>query len=814
MALPTSFNKVPVHIKILGLDGAPAQGSVSFTAPAPVRNVPDKTIIGPKKLTALLDAGGEATISLPSTNDPDNMPIGWTYTVTVATDVWSATITGFEVPYTTALIEFDTLVPLAAAQSSSGSVFIRAAGYPVSAYTTTGQTNYLSAVQAAINAAAPVGGWVLIDGDYLINGTVTVPSGARIDGSTGSLTQAADLAVTFSILNAPDVILRNVTAIGKGTDYTPSSAVLNAAAVYIGGTSTNVLIEGCTLRNHAGVGVSIAGGVQDVRIVGTRIQGPGAAEITPLADNYGMGVLASDDSNAWSVIDCDISEYAQGINSGENCSNIRISGNHIHNMTGQHGIYLDAVNNLIISDNIIRDTGLQGIKVQLANTAIGPDTDHVTITGNVVTNVGSHGLLLTKAVTGGRQTRRVTISGNTFTTNLTGGDGINLINVIGAVVNANVVHNARHGINANACDGLTVSNNRFHALQQNGLLFTATNDVEVVYNRVIDCGSEGNASAEFGIQVHTTSTGYRIVGNTISDSAGNMRYGLYLSGTAHNTIAVRNNEFTGATDYGARLDAAQAVKEWNNNVCQGALGDIFTFPSTLVVGGPPAQATGIAPPTTGTWVRGSIVWNRTPTAGGTLGWICTTAGTPGTWASFGKSGSASWNSPATNSLVAANYDPIFANITMPALTAGVLFLARIDIPAGGVITAVDALLGGAGTGLTTGQNFVGIYAYAAGGTLLAQSADQSTAWASAGQKSAAMTVPTASLDPGSSIYVAILFNGTGSPLLRGLAATASFVNVRVASLPRFATAGTTLTALPATLPAITAATTTPWVGCV
>ena len=38
-----------------------------------------------------------------------------------------------------------------------------------------------------------------------------------------------------------------------------------------------------------------------------------------------------------------------------------------------------------------------------------------------------------------------------------------------------------------------------------------------------------------------------------------------------------------------------------------------------------------AVPTTGTWKRGDIVWNSQPAAGGASGWVCTTAGTPGTW---------------------------------------------------------------------------------------------------------------------------------------------------------------------------------------
>lgn len=41
-----------------------------------------------------------------------------------------------------------------------------------------------------------------------------------------------------------------------------------------------------------------------------------------------------------------------------------------------------------------------------------------------------------------------------------------------------------------------------------------------------------------------------------------------------------------------------------------------------------------AAPATGTWKRGDIVWNSQPSALGTPGWICTTAGTPGTWSAM------------------------------------------------------------------------------------------------------------------------------------------------------------------------------------
>jgi len=38
-----------------------------------------------------------------------------------------------------------------------------------------------------------------------------------------------------------------------------------------------------------------------------------------------------------------------------------------------------------------------------------------------------------------------------------------------------------------------------------------------------------------------------------------------------------------------------------------------------------------AAPTAGTWVVGDVVWNTATAAGGVPGWVCTTAGTPGTW---------------------------------------------------------------------------------------------------------------------------------------------------------------------------------------
>ena len=52
-------------------------------------------------------------------------------------------------------------------------------------------------------------------------------------------------------------------------------------------------------------------------------------------------------------------------------------------------------------------------------------------------------------------------------------------------------------------------------------------------------------------------------------------------------------------------------------------------------GGVDGLSFGTAAPVSGTYSAGNIVFNSAPVAGGTVGWVCVTAGTPGTWKTFG-----------------------------------------------------------------------------------------------------------------------------------------------------------------------------------
>lgn len=66
----------------------------------------------------------------------------------------------------------------------------------------------------------------------------------------------------------------------------------------------------------------------------------------------------------------------------------------------------------------------------------------------------------------------------------------------------------------------------------------------------------------------------------------------------------------------------------------GTFAPLSSFQQGLQVSGKRVQY-GSAAPTQGAWQPGDIVYNTAPAAGGYVGWVCTTAGSPGTWNSFG-----------------------------------------------------------------------------------------------------------------------------------------------------------------------------------
>ena len=112
-----------------------------------------------------------------------------------------------------------------------------------------------------------------------------------------------------------------------------------------------------------------------------------------------------------------------------------------------------------------------------------------------------------------------------------------------------------------------------------------------------------------------------------------------------------------------------------------------------------------------------------------------------TWHSGGVAPTYSVVTPTVADGLAVNWqqisNPAAANQNATG-GGGYLYVVAVPIRAATTITNIILNVANAGSGLTAGQNFAGLYQ---GGSLLAPTANQTTAWASAGLQVMALTFP-------------------------------------------------------------------------
>lgn len=103
------------------------------------------------------------------------------------------------------------------------------------------------------------------------------------------------------------------------------------------------------------------------------------------------------------------------------------------------------------------------------------------------------------------------------------------------------------------------------------------------------------------------------------------------------TLTLTNNNFIDERSpskitHGVYIDNSTiGYLNYTEGAANSLLAAIYAEVGTVVINTKVGVWYATAAPTTGPWSRGNIVWNTAPSAGGTPGWVCTTAGTPGTW---------------------------------------------------------------------------------------------------------------------------------------------------------------------------------------
>jgi hypothetical protein len=157
--------------------------------------------------------------------------------------------------------------------------------------------------------------------------------------------------------------------------------------------------------------------------------------------------------------------------------------------------------------------------------------------------------------------------------------------------------------------------------------------------------------------------------------------------------------------------------------------------------------------------------------------------------------------PAANSAAAADlgfatwsYDPVCLNspLTGTALSSGVIYLVQCQVRATVSGQHVYAWITSAGSGLTSGQNFAGVYS--AEGNLLGTSNDVTTAFGSTGAFTQSLDTYLTASPP--FVWIAFLSNGTTPPSLARTVNQAGILANGQAGFPRFGTVPGSFTSLP------------------
>lgn len=150
--------------------------------------------------------------------------------------------------------------------------------------------------------------------------------------------------------------------------------------------------------------------------------------------------------------------------------------------------------------------------------------------------------------------------------------------------------------------------------------------------------------------------------------------------------------------------------------------------------------------------------------------------------------------PSDADFLAWTFDPVACS-TGDAPALNTITLARINVRAARSCTSVAIAVTAAGVGLTTGENFVGLYVGQAVGTytagqLVGTSVDQTSAWGSTGVKAGTLAAGPVAL-PAAFYWAAILPNGGTAPsIARAANVSSSLSNLGMsAAYSRAATAG-------------------------
>jgi hypothetical protein len=289
---------------------------------------------------------------------------------------------------------------------------------------------------------------------------------------------------------------------------------------------------------------------------------------------------------------------------------------------------LELCSRAIVTGNKMSNNRIEGFNCMQAQSG-GVD---ITFSNNVARNV-KRGLLISLG-----NFSQVSVLSNIFDTasSISGSpDGIAIENAEEVFVSGNLVKNVdRYAFYVSNCRNTVLTNNV--SSQTTNKNFPSigffTSSTTAAGNVVISGhNSSGTQSSNDGIVAffgNGTIDNLVLVGNSLRGASAANSRGIYTNGASitFTTALVADNVLSSDCTIEMYYTSASNVVV-RNNVVPRVTNPAGVFHRAL--------AAAAAAPTTGTYYQGDVVLHSAPVAGGNIGWVCTTSGTPGTWRTWG-----------------------------------------------------------------------------------------------------------------------------------------------------------------------------------
>jgi hypothetical protein len=305
-------------------------------------------------------------------------------------------------------------------------------------------------------------------------------------------------------------------------------------------------------------------------------------------------------------------------------SNTLVLNNRFHK-TGRHAVYVSNDTFSVVKNNLITShRSVVFINQIRAAIFVARGSEGTVIDGNRVSNFKDGAIsVTTESGTLHGDMTGIVVTNNTFV------NAGNLIQAMSIGVPGNMV------TGDDALVGLSVTNNTFvqdhNVFAAPGIYLYNGVGVDITNNKfILQNPASGNAivlGSSFTISVDTMNsinvTKNHIIARNATGTITAVRINPALCTTASIVATARDNTITSNLTGNFYVNNAVLVtnQHLNTNSNNTQKWEEIRYSN--------------AAPTIGTWDRGTKFYNQLATAGGTMGFVCVTAGTPGTWKTFG-----------------------------------------------------------------------------------------------------------------------------------------------------------------------------------